>query len=86
MAETRHYPANRARPPRPGPDVGKLERDLIAVMRRRKTRAQALAAVDEERNRVIRDAHAGGVQRARIADITELTPQRIDQIRRGERI
>lgn len=73
-------------PPDPGPpaEVAKLERELIAVMRRHKARLHALEEIDVERNRAIRAAHAGGVKRKRIVELTELTAQRIDQIRRDE--
>jgi hypothetical protein len=77
-------PASPVKPPRPA-EIPALERDLATVMRRYDARAQALEQATAERDRVIRDAHAGGVTPSRIAEITSLTPQRVAQIRHGTR-
>lgn len=58
-----------------------LERDLIAVTRRFNVKAHALAQVVTERDELIRRAHAAGMARSRIVEITALSPARIDQIR-----
>lgn len=63
-----------------------LERDLTAVMRRCKRTEEAHEQNLSERDRIIRDAYEARVPRAKIVEITGLSPQRIDQIRRGSRI
>lgn len=62
------------------------ERTLQAVMRRYETRARALEQATTERDEVIRDLIAAKTPRARIVEITGLSPQRIDQIRRSARL
>ena len=68
------------------PGVADPERDLIAAMRRLKTREAAFHAATAERDQLIRAALDARVPHARIIAITELSPSRIDQIRRGERV
>jgi hypothetical protein len=63
-----------------------IERDLAAVTRRYKARDKAREEAAAERDRVIRDAIEARIPRARIVEITELSPQRIDQIRRNSRL
>ena len=67
-------------------DQASIERDLITVARRSLRLKRQLSDVDEHRDRVIRDAIKAKIPRARIVEITELSPQRIDQIRRGSRV
>jgi hypothetical protein len=68
------------------PSEADIVRDLAAVSRRKaRTKAQDDAAA-EERDRVIRDAIAAKIPRARIVQLTGLSPQRVDQIRRGARL
>jgi hypothetical protein len=55
-------------------------------MRRYNARDREREKSIQERDRVIRDAIQAKVPRARIVEITSLSPQRIDQIRRGSRI
>lgn len=77
--------ASPAKPP-PPPDRSKLERDIRAAVRRH---AQRQAAADEAagaRDRVIRDAQAAGFTPAQLAEITGLSKQRLDQIRREKRL
>jgi hypothetical protein len=68
------------------PSEASIVRELTAVSRRKaRTKAQDDAAA-EERDRLIRDAIQVKIPRARIVEITGLSPQRIDQIRRGARL
>ncbi len=68
------------------PSAEAVERDLTALMRRRKRHTDALAEIDPERDRLIREAIAAKLPRHRIVALTELSTQRIDQIRRGARL
>jgi hypothetical protein len=79
----RNYPATRSRPVKPASPavVAKLERDLTTMTKRYKAATERLRI---ERDRVIVDAHAGGVTPTRIAEITGLSPQRIAQIRKPD--
>jgi len=56
------------------------------VMRRWNSGAKALEDLTTERDRVIRDAHAGGLTPSQLSTETGLSTQRIDQIRRGARL
>lgn len=68
------------------PTIEALERDIAtAVSRSRAAHAKADEA-DQERDRVIRDAHFAGITPTRLAELTGLSKQRIDQIRRGARL
>lgn len=55
-------------------------------MRRRRPHARALEELDEDRDKLIREMIEQGSQRKLISDITGLSRQRIDQIRRGARL
>jgi len=63
-----------------------IERELQAVTRRHNARAKALDQATAERDRVIRDALDAKLPRARVIAITELSPARIEQIRRADRL
>ncbi|MGD0387272.1 MAG: hypothetical protein ABSB73_14205 [Solirubrobacteraceae bacterium] len=63
----------------------RLERDLAAMVRRCNAREGALNDALEDRDLVIREMIAARVPRARIVEITGLSLQRIDQIRRRTR-
>lgn len=67
-------------------DQASIERDLITVARRSLRLKRQLADVDEDRDRLIRDAIDADIPRARIVEITKLSPQRVDQIRRRARL
>jgi len=67
-------------------DLAKLERDLITVTRRYKAREKQLEEAASERDRVIRDAIEMKLPRHKIVGAAELSPQRIDQIRRNARL
>lgn len=62
------------------------EQDLVAAVRRHAARARALDQATTERDDAIRRAVAANVQRRRIVEISGLSPQRVDQIRRSARI
>jgi hypothetical protein len=68
------------------PTHANIERDLATVAKRKARTKAADDAAAVERDRIIRDALAAGIQRARIVELTDLSPQRVDQIRRGSRI
>ena len=61
-------------------------RELAVLMRRRKRHADALREIDSDRDRLIREAIEVKLPRHRIVALTELSTQRIDQIRRGARL
>jgi hypothetical protein len=63
-----------------------VERELAAVMRRYNARAAAFEQATADRDKAIREAIAARMPRARIIEMTQLSPQRIDQIRRGARL
>jgi hypothetical protein len=67
------------------PSAETIERELASVMRRRKRHATALKEIDLDRDRLIREAIEAKLPRHRIVAVTELSTQRIDQIRRGTR-
>lgn len=62
-----------------------IERDLAAVTRKHRERTEDLAEATAQRDRVIRDALAAKLPRPRIAELTGLSTQRIDQIHKGTR-
>lgn len=57
-----------------------MERDLRSAMRRYSAREQARDDAAAERDRVIRDAHALGMGPTHIAELTDLSNKRIEQI------
>lgn len=61
-------------------------RQLQTVMRRYETRSKALEDATGDRDDAIRAAIEAKIPRARIVEITSLSPQRVDQIRRGARL
>lgn len=62
------------------------EATLVTAMHAYERTAAAMAAVTDGRDDAIREALAAGVPRARVVEITGLSKQRIDQIRRGTRL
>ncbi len=63
-----------------------IERDLISIVRRHSARERAVEESGAKRDRVIVDAAAAGLlTRRRLAEITGLSVQRIDQIIRAGR-
>jgi hypothetical protein len=68
------------------PSQATVMRGLQTVMRRWETRAKALEDATAERDQAIRDAIEAKIPRAQIVRATGLSPQRIDQIRRGARL
>lgn len=67
------------------PSTAAIERDLRSATRRSKLAHQRADEADAERDRVIRDARALKLPRARIAELTDLSVQRIDQVNVGKR-
>jgi hypothetical protein len=67
-------------------DAQLVEHELAALMRRRKRHAGALREIDSDRDRLIREAIDAKLPRHRIVALTELSAQRIDQIRRRARL
>lgn len=66
--------------------VTDIERELTAITRRHHARRRALEEIESERGEAIRNAIAAKIPRKRIAELTGLSLQRIDQIRRGSRL
>jgi hypothetical protein len=67
------------------PSTAAIERDLRTAARRSKIARERADKADEQRDRVIRDALALKVPRARIAELTDLSVPRVDQIRASKR-
>ncbi len=63
-----------------------LTREMKSLMRRRLPHAKALAEIDEQRDRLIREMHAAGMGPTQLGELTGLSTQRVDQIRRGSRL
>lgn len=72
--------------PATSPSVPSIERKLQAARRRKARTEQLDAEAAAERDEVIRSAIAAKIPRARIVELVGLSPQRIDQIRRGARL
>jgi hypothetical protein len=62
------------------------ETELRQAVARHRRRAEAASASERERDEAIRRAIAAGVTRSRIVELTGLSPQRVDQIRRRARL
>lgn len=63
-----------------------IEHDLALAVRRSKTARARADQADGDRDEMIRVAHAAGIGLTRLTEITGLSKQRIDQIRRGARL
>ena len=80
------YPRERARPVRPTPEAPARKRELTAAVRRLWVARMRCDQFEELRDEAIRTAHAAGVPPSDIAQITDLSPQRVAQIRRAARL
>ena len=63
-----------------------IERQLAAAVRRSRTARARADQADTGRDNLIREAIVAGMARTRIQEITGLSKQRVDQIRRGTRL
>lgn len=63
-----------------------IERELTAVIRRLEREAGRVDRTVAERDELIREAIAVKLPRTRLREITGLSKQRLDQIRRGARL
>lgn len=63
-----------------------IEQELATVARKHARHRRAAEEIEPERDELIRKALQADVPRRRIVEITGLSPQRVDQIRRNSRI
>jgi len=63
-----------------------IEQELAVLSRKHARHVKAAREIEPERDALIRRALADQVPRRRVVEITGLSPQRVDQIRRSSRI